>query len=524
MLAGDLDAKRAADDAAGPPRSEKSPLFATLLWLLTVGLLPGILLRESQHADALATPAGLLNIAILVYAATRLSRIGGLGRPDWLGVCFYGFAYTWLGLAGVAQIAAQANPLRVNPSNDVLILRATAVLLGFIAFDLGRMMGRVKPHSEGNPIDDDPTPQRILSPRRVWFFSICAIGLTPWFIHILGGLDVLFLSREARTNQLYSSGLYSANSKSAGAIVTAFASVLPFLCFYGAFLIRTQRRANGMRRAHGLTLLLAVLIGINILLNNPISSSRFWFLVIVLAFVFSSKRGSTPRGVRAVLVGFVLASVLTFPYMDAFRYTDRVVQHESSLEFITSKTDYDSIAQIGNAVAYTQGHGFTYGRQGLGALFFFVPRSVWPDKPIDTGSLLAHDIGYPNENLSGPLWAELFIDFGFAGVAIGFLLLGLGAAALERTLRAIKSAPARSRVSAMQFAVPVLALYGVLILRGSLLQAMGRFAVLVFMLWLFTARGYSPERRLANEITLSSGSPSDETLPAKPDDCFRHAR
>jgi hypothetical protein len=62
MLAGDLDAKRAADDSVGAPRSEKLPLFATFLWLLTVGLLPGILLRESQHTDALASTAGLLNI------------------------------------------------------------------------------------------------------------------------------------------------------------------------------------------------------------------------------------------------------------------------------------------------------------------------------------------------------------------------------------------------------------------------------------------------------------------------------
>jgi hypothetical protein len=68
MLAGDLDAKRAADDAVGPPRSEKSPLFATFLWLLTVGLLPGILLRGFHHTDALAATAGC---SILRYLSTR---------------------------------------------------------------------------------------------------------------------------------------------------------------------------------------------------------------------------------------------------------------------------------------------------------------------------------------------------------------------------------------------------------------------------------------------------------------------
>ncbi len=67
----------------------------------------------------------------------------------------------------------------------------------------------------------------------------------------------------------------------------------------------------------------------------------------------------------------------------------------------------------------------------LGTLLFWMPRSVWPDKPLDTGVMLAEYKEYGFTNLSSPLWGEFFIDFGWVGLVAGMLLVGYWARRLD---------------------------------------------------------------------------------------------
>src|SRR5205085_620826 len=128
----------------------------------------------------------------------------------------------------------------------------------------------------------------------------------------------------------------------------------------------------------------------------------------------------------------------------------------------------------------------------LGAALFWLPRSVWPDKPFNTAFIVADDIGFPNRNLDSPLWAEGYVDFGWVGTAV--LLAGSGLVArrlddgfvLVRRVRAAvgRSGVVRSAIPLAAVAVPVIAGYEYILLRGSLLQAMARLAVMVVLLLL----------------------------------------
>jgi len=107
-----------------------------------------------------------------------------------------------------------------------------------------------------------------------------------------------------------------------------------------------------------------------------------------------------------------------------------------------------------------------------------VPRTMWPNKPIDTGTLLGEFKGYNFTNLSAPMWSELLINFGWVGLVLGMAALGY----LFRRLDS--GAEARLRVSSIPPVLGcVIPFYLLIVLRGSLLQAMANLLVILLFSW-----------------------------------------
>lgn len=93
------------------------------------------------------------------------------------------------------------------------------------------------------------------------------------------------------------------------------------------------------------------------------------------------------------------------------------------------KLDYDAWSNFLATIEYTQVYGFSYGLQLLGSLLFFVPRVMWPLKPIATGETVGRYLmattGMWFYNLSNPLISEGYIDFGIIGVVLYGAILGI---------------------------------------------------------------------------------------------------
>ena len=109
----------------------------------------------------------------------------------------------------------------------------------------------------------------------------------------------------------------------------------------------------------------------------------------------------------------------------------------------------------------------------LSALFFFVPRTVWPQKSIGTGGESAMYEGYPFINISSPLPSEFYVDFGMVGLVVLSTLFGSSsdyAMTISCTPRHIGS------VGQVFFAT--VAGYIFIILRGSLVGTLGPNIVL----------------------------------------------
>jgi hypothetical protein len=87
---------------------------------------------------------------------------------------------------------------------------------------------------------------------------------------------------------------------------------------------------------------------------------------------------------------------------------------------------------VGAAVAHLDQYGdFAHGETLRDAALALIPRIFWPDKPIEAGSgtLVAHYTGLMFDNSTTSVGIgqvmEFYVNFGTAGVIVGFMIFGL---------------------------------------------------------------------------------------------------
>ena len=128
---------------------------------------------------------------------------------------------------------------------------------------------------------------------------------------------------------------------------------------------------------------------------------------------------------RRYLFNLLLGSGLlfVFPLLNLFRYADHQTAWTPYEQF--TSLNYDSYCSL---AFIWENDIVTYGRQLLGPLFFWVPRSWWPDKPIGSGHLAAiqYDLfegGFSNVSMN--FLGEGYINFGFFGIFLFVIIIAL---------------------------------------------------------------------------------------------------
>lgn len=124
--------------------------------------------------------------------------------------------------------------------------------------------------------------------------------------------------------------------------------------------------------------------------------------------------------------------VFIFPAMEVFRRI-KTLQQSNLLELILDsftssylEGHFDSHQMFISVARYVEQFGLSWGKQLLGALLFFVPRSVWPGKPEGTGhtAIVALDQFYFS-NVSANLATEGYVNFGVLGVVLFACAVGI---------------------------------------------------------------------------------------------------
>ena len=173
------------------------------------------------------------------------------------------------------------------------------------------------------------------------------------------------------------------------------------------------------------------LAGIFFLITNfPTGITRFAMAAIYAGLIIIAV-DKTRKG-RWFITLFILALVVVFPAIDIFRSKnlfDSVTNFgetiKKQIEGVYTTGDYDSYSMFINIRRYINFFDFSYGKQLLGALLFFFPRAIWATKPVGTGSMVFLALHPEFTNVSAPLIAEGYIDFGVFGVVLYALIIGI---------------------------------------------------------------------------------------------------
>ncbi len=145
---------------------------------------------------------------------------------------------------------------------------------------------------------------------------------------------------------------------------------------------------------------------------------------------------------------------------------------QQDLQSVVTGGDFDAYMMFVATVSFGQKpDSITWGRQLAGAALFFVPRSLWPDKAYGSGALVVQNTVLSYYNLSEPLPAEGYVNFGAAGVALFAVAFGWILAALDKKYWKDMALSFQARPNLLAITYPLLVGLVMFIMRGALLQS-----------------------------------------------------
>ncbi|MDD0838243.1 hypothetical protein PSQ40_06640 [Curvibacter sp. HBC61] len=315
------------------------------------------------------------------------------------------------------------------------------------------------------------------------FLSICALGLT------YGITSDIVSERVSLVNDLIMSPLYL--------IKTKFLGFLPIpILLYIIISVRSRIFKSPLWFLVFIFSLLGVLISQNPLLEKRQSIGPV-YLSIAAACLFYQIHSGLHRFLyifSSIVVALPLISIFThISYLD---WADANISMDVIYDHFL-ETHYDAWANAAGASELTSLWGYFGGQQLVGSILFWVPREIWPDKPVMSGVEIARylEAFYAMwfDNISAPLATEGFLDFWYLGSFFYGAFLALLCRFLDYTQIVVKSAVIVGLGLYFSF-------FLVFLLRGALMNAVAYgFGNMLAFILVYGVDQYFGQRRIAQE-------------------------
>lgn len=386
-------------------------------------------------------PIIFTNLALILIALSASIAQQNISIPT---IMFWSFEYIFFGYTPLS-IAIDDHPLYLNSLNtskyfsiSISLVFVSHILFLFFQFINVKSWQKERAPHLMRKID------AIGIKRFTKFFYIYYLSF-PILLDQIGGLKFLFRrTRSSLISADYSSPLFS--------ISEALLYVTPVLLT----LFVEQQKILGIEilAKYKRYLLYATLL----ILSNPFANARQTTILLVFPFIYKFIHKNYHRTM------FFFITLL----FSSFFLANIVNRHSGNLNGLYFEPpsrlgDYDAFGQLMNTLEFVDINGISFLKQFIGSVFFFIPRSFWNSKPVDSGVLIAEYHGFAFQNLSCPWIAELILNVGVIGVFAVAIFMSLWLKRLDpdKDLNYVSSA----FLSGMLF----------ILLRGSLLQATGKF-------------------------------------------------
>ena len=435
--------------------------------------------------------SALILFGLFVYTSIMLWKTVFDKRIAPLEIMFWMFHTNFLLLPALSQsfhsIFYRA-PFSTYQHED-LLYACFIIIVGLFAFKVGSGLGRRKSLSVNSRMTNVGFFERALEARLEVYVVLIILFIGLVILVSSLGVDFFLSSRTSKLGQVESLaefGLFLALPK---------ALALGSLLFSIALLV--QRRRQGKRAGVGLILIIICALGLNAIINFPLSVARFWVFgfLIGLVWIVTPLRSVSFRCL--FVIGMTILQFTIFPwYSQITRGKGQVELNIESLRQYMHHGDFDGFQSIVDITLYIQESGFELGRNIVSVILFFVPRDYW-DKAQPLGAAAAEFKGYEYTNLSAPIYGEFYADFGLFSLVIGMSIVGFWMSIYDGYYdRMVRS----KRFGVGVLFTAVLAGFLIILLRGSLLGVVSSIAVLfgtfLILSWVSARAGRCPGFRM----------------------------
>lgn len=220
-------------------------------------------------------------------------------------------------------------------------------------------------------------------------------------------------------------------------------------------------------------LLVVVSFGLLLVADFPLGSARYWAGSVYIGLLLTLF-GWRLRDGWPVVLALVGGLLVVFPFLSALRYAtslQEVLSYLNGFSFLgpsLATGDFDAYSMVGYTIEYArEGPGATHGLQLLGVVLFFVPRSLWPDKPFGSGYEVAVQGQFPFYVVSSSPVAEGFVNFGWVGIVLFAVALSWAFGLADASFR---RAADEGRGTVLRLAYPFWIGFAFFLIRGDLLS------------------------------------------------------
>lgn len=433
-----------------------------------------------------------MSLVFAAYSGARVTMLAGSKTIYLLSMSVWAFLFAFVGIAGTFQIGSASFPWAYPDSGvyseRLIIMGIILTFMAGVSFDLGALLSRYTKHA----LLEKQVFSRDLNMSRFKGFMIGSLVIVCIGTLAAGGIKLYFMPWMSRAHVV---ALLTGGDANGLVLFSLVNSLMLTPCFVSAlFLIRNPNKKYRSRqdRLKLYVPIAALYIAAALLVSNPISTNRYWFASVycALALVWILWRHKGICRLWGIVI--VIGLVFVFSYASIYRVSTNVVfTIQSPKNIMIHDGDFDAFQQSLNAARYVEKQGHTYGLQTVGAFLFWIPRALWKTKPSSTGELVAKAAGYEYTNLSMPLWAEFYVDWGIAGVIAGFALLGIVSRKLERHVNMLFSDQNNQYVDFGAAMSIFLTPYIIFTMRGDLMPSLAYGFPTVLCMWLVTKRAVS---------------------------------
>ena len=385
-------------------------MFLILVFILFIVLYSTASLKVVRN-DVLVVFTFLCNgtiwIALIIKEIKK--RAYSISMMHWL-FCFFFFF-----LAGFVQYLSNIFPWSYHISDDTSIKSNILLMMWTIMFIFGRKASTRSNKKIFSRLNNKVDSYSLFNTNRVMLLSLVMFLIVGYRIASFGITN--FMKKSVISAEM----TYSTNSSMA-MLIEHF--LIATSCFITLISIALYKK-NKSFRIYALLNTLLLFIAYFPTTISRYAAAAIYGSVFILLFPKMKKS-------RFFVIAFLFSFVVIFPFMNYFRYKDLVEVNlfkaiENSFSQVAKgwyEGHYDAYTTFSMSVDYVTNNGPTYGNQLLGVLLFFVPRSIWGNKPYGSGYFLASSSGMTFTNISCPIPAEGLLNFGLIGLALFGLLFG----------------------------------------------------------------------------------------------------